>query len=84
MGRFLGTPLIISHSDSASSIFSFTNIPPLTPPAKTLVFELSLGSNIIPLVLPAIFVGPLATHAISGFSPGTPGFSYLDSCSNSS
>jgi hypothetical protein len=72
IGRFLGIPSIIFHSDSALSILSFTNIPPLTPPAKTLLLELSLGSNIIPLVLPAIFVGPLATHAISGFSPGTP------------
>ena len=72
MGKFLGTPLIILHSESSSVISSFTNIPPLTPPAKTLLFVASFGSNIIPFVLPATFEGPLATHAISGFSPGTP------------
>ena len=84
MGRFLGTPSIIFHSDSASTIFSFTKIPPLTPPAKTFLLVLSLGSNIIPFVLPAMLVGPLGTQAISGFSPGTPGFLIFDTFSNSS
>ena len=60
------------HSEFSSSIFSLTKIPPLTPPAKTFLLDESLGSNIIPLVLPAMLVGPLGTHAMSGFSPGTP------------
>ena len=59
-------------------------MPPLTPPAKTFLLELSFGSNIIPLVLPAILVGPLGIQAISGFSPGTPCsliFEMLSNCS---
>ena len=32
---------------------------PLTPPAKTLLLELSLGSNIAALVLPPTLLGPL-------------------------
>ena len=72
IGKFLGTPCTMFHSEFSSSMFSLTKIPPLTPPAKTFLLDVSLGSNIIPFVLPAILVGPLGTQAISGFSPGTP------------
>ena len=70
--KFLGIPSIIFHSEFGLPTSSFKNKPPLTPPAKTLLLELSLGSNIAALVLPPTLLGPLWIHAISSFSPGTP------------
>ena len=73
-GKFFGIPEIILQLDDGFPISSFTNSPPLTPPAKTLWLRLSFGSHKTPLVLPEILLGPFWTHAISGLSPGTPSF----------
>ena len=50
-----------------------THKPPLTPPAKTLLFVASFGSNKIALVLPPTLFGPLSIHGLSAASPGTLG-----------
>ena len=71
-GMLLGIPFVIcTHSEFTSEILVFLNNPPLTPPAKTVSSLLSLGSNIIPLVLPPTLFGPLEDHFISSDSPGT-------------
>ena len=71
-GMLSGIPLVICcHGDSGFEILVFLNNPPLTPPANAVSLELSLGSNIIPLVLPPTFPGPLSIHFISSDSPGT-------------
>ena len=47
----------------------FFHNPPETPPAYTVLFVASFGSNIITLVLPPTLLGPLSSHAFVAF-PG--------------
>ena len=65
---------MFTHFELEFEILVFLNKPPDTPPAKTVSSVVSLGSNIIPLVLPATLFGPLSFHAISADSPGTKVF----------
>ena len=58
------------HSEFSLEIFVFFQIPPLTPPAKTVSFVESFGSKITALVLPPTFVGPRSTQLLSVPSPG--------------
>ena len=44
--------------------------PPPTPPAKTFLFVLSVGSNINALTLPPILFGPLSAHLLEVEPPG--------------
>ena len=59
-----------AQAELASVISLFTQRPPLTPPANTLLFVASLGSYIIALVLPPTLSGPLSTQLLVS-SPGT-------------
>ena len=67
----LSVILTLVHTDPEFEIAVFFHNPPLTPPAKTVSRVGSFGSNIIALVLPPTFVGPLSTQLLSTASPGT-------------
>ena len=70
MFKFSGI-LTRTQVEFALEIFVFFQRPPLTPPAKTVSFVLSLGSNIMALVLPPTLSGPLEIQLLSAASPGT-------------
>ncbi len=68
--KFSGISTLV-HTLLALDILVFFHKPPLTPPAKTVLFDASVGSNINPLVLPPTLFGPLSNQPLSKASPGT-------------
>ena len=62
--RFPGTFSTRAHCEPLLEISVFFHKPPLTPPAKTVLLLLSLGSNKIARVLPPTLFGPLSSHAL--------------------